>query len=319
MANIELTIVLPGLARIVGQQINTASIPPTLSKMIKKSRFEANSTGLARLLFNHFSLTPLTDTDLPAVSLIHPKSQIIKADPCYLHPDRDRLLLFSDNLNITTEESTALIAEIQPLLEEFNGQLSALHSDSWLLALSDMPVLSFTALPEVNGKGVDTNLPQGKDQRPWIRLWNEIQMQLYDAEVNQQRISAGKLPINSVWFWGAGTFSPKQNDWLYVQGNGLLLEQLTKQSGVNLNQNTDGSGSSMSSLSFLKSGKVLWVLDELDLESDWQQKLQQLDEKSLQALWKQLKNTSISKITLQIPEYGQYDLTSLDTWKFWKS
>ena len=315
MAKIELTIILPGLARIVGQQINADTIPSNLAKIIKKSHFESDMTGLARLLFNHFSQTPLTDTDLPVVSLSNYEQMAIKADPCYLHPDRDRLLLFADNLDITKQESAALIAEIQPLLEEFNGQLLPLHADSWLLTLADMPNLTFSALPEVSGKGVDGNLPQGVDQRPWVRLWNEIQMQLYDADINQQRISAGKLPINSVWFWGAGSFIAKENAWDQVQGNDRLLRQLTQQTGIKLNDKVDWSGNAFRTA---HKGKYLWVLDELNLEGDWQQQLQQLDDNSLKTLWQQLKKAKISKITLQIPEHGQYYLTPLDVWKFWK-
>ena len=222
MAKTELTIVWPGLARIVGQQINAGSIPSVLAKIIKKAHFVADTTGSARLLFNHFSQTPLTDTDLPAASLINAEQKIIKADPCYLHPDRDRLLLFSDDLDITKEESIALIAEIQPLLEEFNGKLFSLESDSWLL---------------------------------------------------------------------------------------------TNQSGVKLNDKQDWSGSSFKTSN---TGKHLWVVDELDLEADWQQQLQQFDDNSLQTLWQQLKNRKISKITLQIPDHGQYFLTPFDAWKFWK-
>jgi hypothetical protein len=316
VAKRELTIILPGLARIVGQQINAGSIPPILAKIIKKSQFEAGSAGLARLLFNHFSQTPLTDTDLPVVSLNNFAQVAIKADPCYLHPDRDRLLLFAEHLDITVEESTALIAEIQPLLEEFNGQLLPLHADSWLLTLADRPNLTFSALAEISGKGVDTHLPQGADQRKWIRLWNEIQMQLFDADINQQRIAAGKLPINSVWFWGAGSYIAKQNAWTEVHGNDRLLKQLAQQSDVKLNETIAWSGSSFRTAN---KGKYLWVLDELDLEADWQQQLQQFDDNSLQALWQQLTKTKISKITLQIPEHGQYSLTPFDAWKFWKS
>lgn len=313
MAKIELTLIWPGLARIIGQQINASSIPPVLTKIIRKSRFEANSTGLARLLFNHFSKTALTDTDLPVISLIKHTQPAIKADPCYLHADRDRLLLFADDLDITPQESTALIDAIQPLLEEFNGQLHALDSGSWLLKLTDMPKLTFSALPEVTNKDVDKHLPQGADQRSWIRLWNEIQMQLFDADVNQQRIAAGKLPINSVWFWGAGEFITKQNSWTHVQGHDQLLHQLAQHSATTLNDNVDWSGSS------LNSGKHLWVLDELDLEADWQQELKQFDDNSLQILWQQLTKTKISKLTVQIPEHGQYVLTPIDVWKFWKS
>lgn len=315
MAKTELTIIWPGLARIVGQQINTSSIPAVLSKIIKKSHFKPDRTGLARLLFNHFSQTPITGTDLPIASLIDFEQPFIKADPCYLHPDRDRLLLFADDLAITQQESTALIAEIQPLLEEFNAKLISQQPDSWLLTLADMPNLTFTALPEVSGKGVDSHLPQGSDQRRWISLWNEIQMQLYDADINQQRISAGKLPINSVWFWGAGTFTAKENTWTHVQGNNRLLNQLTQQTAVPLNDKQDWSGNAFNGSN---TGTHLWVLDELDLEADWPQQLQQFDDASLNALWRQLKKAKISKLTLQIPELGQYSLTPFDAWKFWK-
>lgn len=315
MSKTALTLVWPGLARIISQQINASSLPPTLTKIIKKSHFTADPTGLARLLFNHFSQTPIIDSDLPLVSLLNQSQTSIKADPCYLHPDRDRLLLFADDLDITQQESKALIAEIQPLLAEFDGRLLALDPDSWLLTLAEMPKLNFSALPEVNGKGVDAYLPQGDDRRAWIRLWNEIQMQLFDADVNQQRIARGKLPINSVWFWGVGEFSAKQNSWTSVQGNNRLLEQLALQSAITLNGKVDWINDSINTLN---SGQHLWVLDELDLEADWQKQLQQFDEHCLQTLWQQVKKANISKLTLQIPDYGQYDLTSLDVWKFWK-
>lgn len=315
MAKTELTIIWPGLARIVGQQINRNSIPSVLSKIIKKAHFQPDRTSLARLLFNHFSQTPIADTDLPMASLIDPKQQFIKADPCYLHPDRDRLLLFADDLAITEQESSALIAEIQPLLAEFNGELFAQQPDSWLLTLAELPKLTFTALPEVSGKGVDTHLPQGTDQRRWISLWNEIQMQLYDAKVNQQRMLAGKLPINSVWFWGAGTFTAKENTWAQVQGNHQLLKQLTQRTGVLLNDKQDWSANTLNNSN---TGEQLWVLDELDLDADWPQQLQHVDDTVLNAVWRQLRKAKIAKLTVQIPEHGQYVLTPFDAWKFWK-
>ena len=312
MAKTELTIILPGLASIVGQQINAEILPENLSKIIKKSGFEPDVTGLARIIFNLFSETSCVDSDLPVACLLNSSSTVIKADPCYLHPDRDRLLLFADNLLITEEESIALIAEIQPLLEEFTGTLTSLQPDSWLLELATMPNLKFSALPEVSGKGIETHLPQGDEQSEWIRLWNEIQMQLYDADVNQQRVMLGKLPINSVWFWGAGRFIPKENVWDKVQGNSPLLQQITQRSGIKLNLAANWSVNSLSS------GKHLWVLDEIDLEADWQQQLEQVDEHILYPLWQQLRETAISTITLRIPEYGAYRLTPLDSWKFWK-
>ena len=313
MAKTELTIVLPGLARVLEQQINNSVIPEYLSKIIAKSQFRPDPTGLTRLLFNHFSQTPIMGSDLPVANLLSASTSVLCADPCYLHPDRDRLLLFSENMALTVEESTALLAEIQPLLDEFGGELVCHTPDNWLLNLEAMPDLTFSALTEVSGKAVDDFLPKGTDRQDWLRLWNEIQMQLYDSEINQQRVSDGKLPINSIWFWGAGAFIANKNCWQHVQGRLPLLSDLAQHSEIRLNSDPDWSTKT------LTSGKNLWVLDEIDIESDWQQQLQQLDQQLLQTLWQNLRMAKMTNIKLQIPEYGSYQLTPFDCWKFWKS
>ena len=313
MAKIELTIVLPGLARVLDQQINKSVIPDCLSTIIAKSQFYRDPTGLTRLLFNHFSQTPLIESDLPVANLLSDSTSALCADPCYLHPDRDQLLLFSENMALTIEESTALIAEIQPLLDEFGGELICHTPDNWLLNLQAMPDLTFSALAEVSGKAVDDFLPQGADRQNWIRLWNEIQMQLYDSKINQQRTSDGKLPINSVWFGGAGTYKASKNNWQHVQGRFPLLKNLAQRSAISLNNDPDWSITSLSP------GKQLWVLDEIDIESDWQQQLQQVDKDILQPLWQSLRMAKMANIKLQIPDHGSYQLTTLDCWKFWKS
>lgn len=313
MAKIELTMILPGLSRVLEQQINNSVIPEYLSKIIAKSQFRPDPTGLTRLLFNHFSQTPIMGSDLPIANLLSANTSVLCADPCYLHPDRDRLLLFSDNMALTVEESTALIAEIQPLLDEFGGELICHTPENWLLNLQVMPDLTFSALTEVNGKAVDNFLPKGADRQNWLRLWNEIQMQLYDSAVNQQRVNDGKLPINSIWFGGAGTFTANKKAWQRVQGRLPLLKSLAQRSNIVFDSYPDWS------ITSLTSGKNLWVLDEIDIESDWQQQLQQIDRDILQPLWQSLRMAKMASLNLQIPEYGSYQLMPMDCWKFWKS
>ena len=302
--------VIPGLEGILQQQINKQIIPEFLTKLSNKSHFTLDKTGLERLLMNHFSEQVLNDSDLPIASLRTTNTTTLCADPCYLHADLDRVLLFNDDLALTDEESTALIAEIQPLLTEFGGELSQYQADKWLLNLETMPDLSFSALPDVNGRSVDKFLPVGADRRDWIRLWNEIQMQLHNAEINQQRLAEGKLAINSLWFWGAGVFKAKQKAWQSVQGNHSLLQQLSQESATNLVDNDFD-------ISVLSSGSHLWLMNKIDIESDWQRQLQQLDEQILKPVWKKLRKAKLNHVCLQIPQYGQYYLTPFDSWKFW--
>ncbi|MDC9725961.1 MAG: hypothetical protein PSN44_08635 [Gammaproteobacteria bacterium] len=311
MAKTELTVILPGLATVLEQRINAGIIPPYLAKIIAKSSFQKKQIGLSRLLFNLFSETELTGSDLPIRFLESGQAGSLRVDPCYLHADRDRLLLFTDGLALSANESDQLIAEIQPLFEEFGGKVIQSSPNNWCLELESMPELSFSALPDVAGKGIENALPKGVEQRDWIRLWNEVQMKLYNSELNQQRTDDNKLPINSVWFWGAGSFDIKNKAWDKVQGKSELLEQLAAKSHSTLESNSDYS------ITSLTSGKHLWLADEFIIDGDWLQQLEVFDETVLKPLWQQCRQARLAKVDLHIPEYGSYQLTPLDCWKFW--
>jgi len=56
----------------------------------------------------------------------------------------------------------------------------------------------------VLGKTANPYIEQSRQNLPWYKLLNEIQMFMYQHPVNQQRIQRGLVPINSLWFWGAG-------------------------------------------------------------------------------------------------------------------
>ena len=314
MAKTELTVVIPGLAPIVSQAINRDVMPFYMRKVTNKANFMSHKTGLNRCLFNHFSEEPLSGTDIPIADLIGPQEQgfVIKMDPCYLHPDRDRLLLFSKNLDLTEKESAELIKEIQPLLDEL-GSISQQSHESWILKLPVKPNIDFYALDEVEGKGVEAYLPSGQDRQQWLRLWNEIQMQLYNSEVNTRRTALNQLPINSVWFWGqGGEYKPVNNSWSSISGQSALLKQLAVRSGHEALYN------SSSDLQQFSKGRHLLLLSEIDTELDWQKQLQIVDTKIFEPLWQQLSKMAISKLILQVPDFGEYHLTPMRCWRFWQ-
>lgn len=310
MAKTTITVLLPNLAAVISQKINAAILPSYLKKVISHSRFIPDKTGLSRSLFNYFSADDdvKNNTDLPITSLTS-GTLCLRADPCYLHADRDQLLLFSDDLDLSAGESIGLIEEIQPLFDTLGASLNLSPDGQWLLQLSSIPDVSFTALDEVKGKGIQKYLPKGADQQDWVRLWNEVQMQLYASDINQQRVDQGKLPINSVWFWGAGTLNAKEHAWTEVQGKSSLLELLANKTNTPIKKDR-----AMTDLS----GQYLWLMDEVDLEQDWLKKLNDLDESTLQPLWNRCKRANVNIINLHIPEHGIYQLHTRDCWKFWK-
>jgi len=202
---------------------------------------------------------------------------------------------------------------VQPLLDELGGQLKFHSAQHWILELKQSPQIDLHALADVQGKNVDAFLPTGQDRTQWLTLWNEIQMQLFNAELNQQRESEGKLAINGVWFWGAGTFKAKEQPWRSVHGTSPLLQLLAKQLG------TDVDVEQPCTVEGLAIGQHLCVLDEIDLEADWLQQLEELDEQFFQPLWQACKRINISRLNFIVPHHGCYTLRFYDCWKFWKS
>jgi len=56
----------------------------------------------------------------------------------------------------------------------------------------------------VLGRNVNSFIEQSRSVMPWYRLVNEFQMFMHQHPLNAQRLQQGRLPINSLWAWGAG-------------------------------------------------------------------------------------------------------------------
>src|SRR5690606_8095411 len=57
---------------------------------------------------------------------------------------------------------------------------------------------------EALGGDVFEHLPEGDAGRRWRALLSEAQVILHNHPANAARAAAGKLPVNSLWFWGGG-------------------------------------------------------------------------------------------------------------------
>lgn len=305
MAKTELTIVMPGGAFLFEQALSQHAIPSYLGKLLKRAKKTSGCQQLDQLLFNHFSATPLSGPDLPVAHLETDQSNALKLSPCYLHADRDRLLLFSEGLTLSDSEQQALHQEILPLLADW-GQLTPQGH----LLLHEPADVTFSALDNVEGRAVEKHLPQGEKRRKWLTLWNEIQMQLHASEFNQQRLATQQVPINSIWFWGAGEYRPQHQPWQSVQGQSTLLHCLVEAS--------DSTGYYQDRITpDWSSARQLWLLETLDTEADWEQQLQQMDKDLFAACWRAISSLSLSHLTLQIPGYAEYHLSAKMRWQFW--
>ena len=115
----------------------------------------------------------------------------------------DKTMLDYSSGEISTEESRALMAEIEKQLGggdiHFYGGVSYRHLFVW----GDAPK-SFTLTPphDISDRKISEFLPS--DQRI-LDLMKKSEEILKNHPINQKRVAEGKNPATSMWIWGEGT------------------------------------------------------------------------------------------------------------------
>lgn len=134
----------------------------------------------------------------------------LRADLVALHPDISRVhLLAAGQHGLTPGQADQILDSLRPLFDSeglalLRGQHEGAHERWYVSARQDLPA-AFPAPMNALGQPLEDILrPSGKATALWQRLQSETQMLLHEHPVNQSRQAAGYLPLNSLWFWGAG-------------------------------------------------------------------------------------------------------------------
>lgn len=130
------------------------------------------------------------------------------ADPAYVRAEANgaRLLAFGDDLDVTAQEAEALTRSLRPLFGDAGAPLEITMPSHWCLRLPRGAQVPMFATPDdALGANLLDHLPQGDSGRRWRALFNETQMLLHAHPVNIARRERGQMPVNALWFWGAGT------------------------------------------------------------------------------------------------------------------
>ncbi|MEK7992065.1 MAG: hypothetical protein VSS52_013725, partial [Thiotrichaceae bacterium] len=241
-------------------------------------------------------------------------SLYLRADPIYLQADRDRVLLFDAETalqDIILDEAQQLAAILNQHFAEDGLCFLAPTPTRWYLKLADdvKPKLELSSLSEVKGADVHDYMPAGEDRLQWRSYLNEIQMLLYQNPINEAREAQGKLPINSVWFWGMGQLPvlPK-NNWSQVWGQNVLAAGLAKASQV-----TQSVLPAQFEHILQQTGEQLIVFDKPQNV----QFLEDLDKLWLQPALDALRQGKIDELILYT-ENGLFSLNSRQLAQWWK-
>lgn len=165
--------------------------------------------GPSRILFSLFGLE--ADGELPAAAVTrsldagNPGDETwLRADPAWMEVGTALVLRSWGALGLDQDESQALAEALGALFGEAGRSFHAPGPDRWYLKLGGGERPSTTPPDELTGRDAADHLPGGNDEDAWRRLMGECQMLLHNHPVNRERRAAGRPPVNSLWFWGAG-------------------------------------------------------------------------------------------------------------------
>ncbi len=204
--------------------------------LARSTLMQGPKAGVAGILFEHYGLCAQAERGLPSAALSRlgdggerDGAYWLRLDPVYLHPDRDSMVMFSnEDMVINLEEAKALAREVEAHFVELNWKIEVLHPKRWYLRVDKEPPLRTHALHDVVGRHVFEYLPSGEAGRQW-RVWlNEIQMLLHASPVNVARQSNAQLPINALWVWGGGRLPVVKPCACTVYGGDELAQGMAK-------------------------------------------------------------------------------------------
>ena len=198
-------------------------------KLQKFTHSYTQSTGLSfeAMLFKLLTFAPEERPPYAAISAIGndfagDQGWWLRVDPVELLVDAGNICLVGrDHLRLEDSEANQLMASLNSLLKEDNLLLHAGTPQEWYLHLPAAPLIATYPLYEVIAKDIRAYLPFGAEQKWWHKLFTELQMLLFNHDVNLQRQSQNKPIINSVWPWGEGEIT---KPYPLVQFNGIWTD-----------------------------------------------------------------------------------------------
>lgn len=241
---VDLTMVVPNLlpkqeALGLGQ-VPTPAVPQLERFLARAERDTFWPLHVDAALLQLFAIASL-DTDGPIAPITYladggqpGDAWCLRADPVYLHADRDRVLLFDASvLQLSVAEAHTLAQAFNEHFADRGWRVEPRHPRRWYLKLTADPGIRTHALPLVAGRDIRRMLPSGTDEAAqgkfWRALANEVQMLFHGNPVNEARAAQGALPINGLWFWGSGRLPrPTPVTWSAIHGGSPVATGLAR-------------------------------------------------------------------------------------------
>lgn len=306
------TLLLPARDRLAGQRL-----PQDAARALGRGdRLPQGEPGERAQLLRHFDLLP---RGWPVAALTRQLdandaalSAWLRADPAYVRPDINgaRLLACGDALGLAPADVDALLPALRPLFGDAGFPIDAPVTQRWYLRLPrEAKLPAFAAPVDALGADLFEQLPgadgdNSPEARRWRALLSEAQVALHNHPHNAVRIAAGKPPVNSLWFWGAGVLPDHVTGPLrQVATDDVLLRALATAAGMQVDA---------AARTFAVPGADA-LFDLRDLR----------DAASLCSAWLQpalaaLRQRAIDRLCLDCEDGAGFALERRQHWRFWR-
>lgn len=251
------------------------------------------------------------------------------SDPVHLRYHQERLILAdSGSFAINLDEARELAGELNRQLPDV-GRFHVAAAGRWYLRLADPRLAQGFATPPLSavaGRRIDQLLGETAPARRLHALFNEAQMLLHAHPINQRREDAGRLPINSLWLWGAGALTPRrESDFDGLWSSDPLALGLARAAGVPTH------GLPVDAATLLEHAapdtRQLIVLEDLlgpaqyEMGEAYRAAIEGLEQRWFAPLRQALAGGRISALRIEAPTaYAAlaWDSTRREQWKLWR-
>jgi hypothetical protein len=203
----QIDLVIPGLFDLPLYEIDEAALQqqtPALHHLLRFARRQSN---------NRFDIDEILIDTLGLKQKALPYAHACQATesgysllfkPVHLKADMNNALVFP--VTESDENIRLLINDLQDYFK-VDFDVHALPENLFLMQLHKIqPTLELPHYLSATGKKVTHYLEQAKSNLDWFKLFNEIQMFLFQHPLNRYREQQGLPLINSLWCWGADSW-----------------------------------------------------------------------------------------------------------------
>jgi hypothetical protein len=200
----QIDLVIPGLFDLPLYEIDEAELQaqtPALHRLLRYAKRQSNSRFDIDEILSE--VLGLKQNALPYAHACKPTDSgySLLFKPVHLKADMNNALVFP--VTESDENISHLINDLQDYFK-VDFDIQSLPGNLFLMQLhSIQPTLELPHYLSATGKKVTHYLEQAKSNLDWFKLFNEIQMFLFQHPLNRYREKQGLPLINSLWCWGA--------------------------------------------------------------------------------------------------------------------